>query len=176
MVIADGEVADEEQAHAGEAKDHCDKVFEMEFFADHERCQYQDVNGCGVLEKDRVGGGGVFGRPHEQEKQRRVDHAAHDAESVDPQAVFASNDENRDAGQQRAEEGHLVGVEVCRELDKHPAGAPEQDGEDDVVDGIQRFSFGHGDILSHKADLNAENAKAAEKEWKKSLRSLRSLR
>lgn len=136
LVIADRQVADEEQAHAGEAEDHCDEIFEVEFFADHERREYQDVNGRGVLEKDRVGGGGVFGRPDEQEQQRRVDHAAHYPECVDPQAVFASDYENRDAGEQRAKECDLVRVEVRRELDKQPAGAPEQDGEKDVVHGV----------------------------------------
>ena len=113
----------------------------MKFFTDDEWREDQYINGGCVLEENSVGGGGVFGRPDEEEQQYRVNERTHQAEGIYSQTVATRDNQDRNSGQQRTEECDLIGVEICREFDEHPARAPEQHGKDDEQDGWKRLLF-----------------------------------
>jgi len=158
LVIADRQVADEEQAHSRNAEDDGRKIPQVKFLANHERREYQYIYWGSVLEKDRVCRGRVLGSPDKKKEKYRVDERSDDAKAIYPQAIPAGYHENGYRGEQRAKKCHLIGVKVCSKLDEHPAGAPEKDGEYDQNDWGERFFvFGHEDILTQSPQKDAED-------------------
>ena len=65
LVIADRQIADEEKAHSGDAKDDGDKIPQVKFLANNKRGEYQYIYGSRVLQENGVGSSRVFRRPDE---------------------------------------------------------------------------------------------------------------
>src|SRR5206468_4783491 len=55
LIVGDLELSDKEKAHSSNAENDRGEVAEVEFFADNERPEQQNVDRRRVLQKDRVG-------------------------------------------------------------------------------------------------------------------------
>ena len=118
----------------------------MKLLADHERGEYQYVDGSCVLKEDRICSRGLFRRPNEQEQQQTIDQSCDDAESVYLQAVLSRDDQDRDGCKEGTEERYLICIKRCQ-LDEETAGAPEEHGDQHEDDRGNVFLFGK---ISHE--------------------------
>lgn len=140
------ELADEKKRHPHDAESDRDEIRRAIFFLEEERLREQDVDGRGVLQKDRVGGGRHQRRADEEIQERRVEDSGDGGDDVQTKAFVPRQKHHGRRRKERPCAGEFRSRERAP-LDEQPARAPQQHGDDDEPDGrkaiIARRSSGH---------------------------------
>ena len=96
------QLAHEKQRHPADARGDRYQIAPAKSFFVEQRFHDQNVNRRGVLQKDRIRGGGQLGRHDKQEQQRGVKDRGDRADAVEAKAFTSRNNGDGDCGQKRA--------------------------------------------------------------------------
>src|SRR4029077_17457709 len=97
----------------------------MKFLAYDKWSEDQYVYRSRVLKEDSVGCGRMLCCPDEKKKKDGVDERSSNSKKIYLQTVSPGQNQNGDPREQRPKKRDLIGIKRC-ELDKQPAGAPEE--------------------------------------------------
>src|SRR5215471_21655345 len=121
--------AHKEQRHADETGRDSYEIAAAKLLSVEQRLEHQDINRCGVLQKNGVGRSGQFGRQDKEDQQRGVKDGSDGADAIYAKAFTAREDRDGNGAQQRSPEGKLKRGKVSG-LDEQASGAPENRGAD----------------------------------------------
>src|SRR5712691_791866 len=98
------QLADKKERHSRHAKDHHDQISRAKLFLVEQWFENEQINRCGVLQKDRIGGCGFFCCQNEEKQQRRVKQRRQRGDQVQTKAFATREDGYSNCRQQRATE------------------------------------------------------------------------
>jgi hypothetical protein len=128
------ELADEEERHPDDAAGDNKKIAPAILLFVEERLGQEDIDGRGVLQKDRVGGARQHRRAHEEVEQRGVEDGGDERDEVEAKPLAARQEHHGRRRKQRTRAGECC-VGERAPLDEQSARAPQQHGDDDEPDG-----------------------------------------
>jgi hypothetical protein len=121
-------LAHEEQRHPTDTNNHSYQVANGTVLVKN-WFEYQQVNRGGVLKKDRVCCGRLFGRQNKQHEQHRIQSRSERSYAIKTKAFFSGNDRDGDHCEEGTIERQLKARQL-RPLNEQAAGAPKQRGEE----------------------------------------------